>query len=89
MVALALAGSNVGLPVAVLRRSGHLSTGSKCHTSQLPTKESESTTEASVTTISRTAGAFLIAASFAALSVGSAQNFQVDKWDIGGDGGTD
>jgi DNA-binding beta-propeller fold protein YncE len=42
-----------------------------------------------VAKISRIAGAFLIAASFAAPSVGSAQNFQVDKWNIGGDGGTD
>ena len=39
--------------------------------------------------ISRTAGAFLFAVSFAALSVGRAQNFQVDKWNIGGEGGTD
>jgi DNA-binding beta-propeller fold protein YncE len=35
------------------------------------------------------AGAFFIAASFAAPSVVSAQNFKVEKWDIGGDGGTD
>jgi DNA-binding beta-propeller fold protein YncE len=42
-----------------------------------------------VARISRTAGAFLIAASFAALSVASAQTFRVDKWNIGGDGSTD
>src|SRR6202171_1706063 len=32
---------------------------------------------------------FLCVASLAASSIGSAQSFQVDKWNIGGDGGTD
>ena len=42
-----------------------------------------------VSRIFRIAVAVLIAASFAAPSVGSAQSFEVDKWNIGGDGGTD
>jgi DNA-binding beta-propeller fold protein YncE len=66
-----------------------LPTGSKPYTDVSLLKQSESTTEAHVSRISRIAGAFLIAASFAAPSVGSGQNFQVDKWNIGGDGGTD
>jgi YVTN family beta-propeller protein len=39
--------------------------------------------------ISLIAGTFLCVASLAASSAGSGQNFLVDKWNIGGDGGTD
>jgi len=39
--------------------------------------------------IARIAGIFFCAASFAASSVSDAQSFKVDKWDIGGEGGTD
>jgi hypothetical protein len=42
-----------------------------------------------VSRISRISGAFLCVVGFAAPSVGSAQNFHVDKWNIGGAGGTD
>jgi YVTN family beta-propeller protein len=36
-----------------------------------------------------TASAFLLAAALASPSAGHAQNFKVEKWNIGGDGGTD
>lgn len=39
--------------------------------------------------ISSIAGIFLSVASFATPSIASAQNFQVEKWNIGGSGGTD
>ena len=39
--------------------------------------------------IFRIAVAVLIAARFAVPCVGNAQNFEVDKWNVGGDGGTD
>ena len=51
--------------------------------------QSESTIEASMLRISRIAGAFLFVVGLAAPGAASAQNFKVEKWDIGGDGGTD
>jgi DNA-binding beta-propeller fold protein YncE len=42
-----------------------------------------------VSTISRIAGTVLAVASFVAPTVGSAQTFESDKWNIGGDGATD
>ena len=39
--------------------------------------------------LARIAGAFLVLAALAAPSAASAQNYKVEKWNIGGDGGTD
>jgi DNA-binding beta-propeller fold protein YncE len=51
--------------------------------------QSNSTTEDGVPRISRIAGAVVLAVSVAATTVSNAQNFTVDRWNIGGEDGTD
>jgi hypothetical protein len=54
-----------------------------------PSHQSNPTTEDGEPRTSRIAGAVVLAVSIGAATVSRAQNFAVDKWNIGGEGGTD